>query len=87
MKCYDFFNMNTKLPLTGISVSGLTLLFTASDMDSACEASLIVSTVPPETMEPFAAILPRSNCGFDLQFHLGKTASDRIKNLGYFWLT
>jgi len=27
-------------------------------------------TVPPETMEPFAAILPRSNCGFDLQFHL-----------------
>ena len=40
-------------------------------------------TVPPETMEPFAAILPRSNCGFDLQFHLGKAASDRIKNLGF----
>ena len=43
----------------------------------------LVNTVPPETMEPFAAILPRSNCGFDLQFHLGKTASDRIKNLGF----
>lgn len=33
-------------------------------------------------MEPFAAILPRSNRSFDLQFHLGKTASNRIKNLG-----
>ena len=32
----------------------------------------IYTTVPPETMEPFAAILPRSNCGFDLQFHLGE---------------
>ena len=34
-------------------------------------------------MGPFAAILPRSNRGFDLQFHLGKTASNRIKNLGF----
>ena len=34
-------------------------------------------------MEPFAAILPRSNRSFDLQFHLGKTASNRIKNLGF----
>ena len=34
-------------------------------------------------MGPFAAILPRSNHGFDLQFHLGKTASNRIKNLGF----
>ena len=30
-------------------------------------------------MGPFAAILPRSNRGFDLQFHLGKTPSNRIK--------
>ena len=34
-------------------------------------------------MGPFAAILPRSNRGFDLQFHLGKTPSYRIKNLGF----
>ena len=40
-------------------------------------------TVPLETMGPFAAILPRSNRGFDLQFHLGKTPSYRIKNLGF----
>ena len=32
-----------------------------------------IHTVPPETMGPFAEILPRSNRGFDLQFHLGKT--------------
>ena len=30
-------------------------------------------------MGPFAAILPRSNRGFDLQCHLGKTASNLIK--------
>ena len=41
------------------------------------------TTVPLETMGPFAAILPRSNRGFDLQFHLGKTPSNRIKNLGF----
>ena len=40
-------------------------------------------TVPLETMGPFAVILPRSNRGFDLQFHLGKTPSNRIKNLGF----
>ena len=40
-------------------------------------------TVPLETMGPFATILPRSNRGFDLQFHLGKTLSNRIKNLGF----
>ena len=40
-------------------------------------------TVPLETMGPFAAILPRSNRDFDLQFHLGKTASNRIKNVGF----
>ena len=45
--------------------------------------SLNVCTAPLETMGPFAAILPRSNHGFDLQFHLGKTASNRIKNLGF----
>ena len=32
-----------------------------------------IHTVPPETMGPFAEILPWSNRGFDLQFHLGKT--------------
>ena len=42
-----------------------------------------LSTVPLETMGSFAAILPRSNRSFDLQFHLGKTASNRIKNLGF----
>ena len=40
-------------------------------------------TVPLETMGPFAVFLPRSNRGFDLQFHLGKTPSYRIKNLGF----
>ena len=37
------------------------------------------STGLPETIGPFAAILPQSNRGFDLQFHLGKTSSNRIK--------
>ena len=41
------------------------------------------TTVPFETMGPFAAILPWSNRGFDLQFHIGKTPSNRIKNLGF----
>ena len=41
------------------------------------------ATVPLETMGPFAAILPRLNRGFDLQFHPGKTPSNRIKNLGF----
>ena len=34
-------------------------------------------------MGPFAAILPRLNRSFDLQFHLRKTSSNRIKNLGF----
>jgi len=38
--------------------------------------SQLQDTVPPETMGPFAAILPQSNHGFDLQFHLGKTCKD-----------
>ena len=41
------------------------------------------STVPLETMGPFAANLPRSIRGFDLRFHLGKTSSNRNKNLGF----
>ena len=45
--------------------------------------SVVTATVPLETMGPFAAILPRSNRGFDLQFHLGKTASNRIKKLSF----
>ena len=45
--------------------------------------SLSLSTVPLETMGSFVMILPRSHRGFDLQFHLGKTASNRIKNLGF----
>jgi len=40
-------------------------------------------TVPLETMGLFAAILLVWNHGFDLQFHLGKTASNGIKNLGF----
>ena len=43
-------------------------------------------------MGSFAGILPGSNGSFDLQFHLGKTTSNRIKNLGFTyvifgWLT
>ena len=45
--------------------------------------SMSLSTVPLETMGSFAVILPRSHRGFDLQFHLGKTASNCIKNLGF----
>ena len=41
------------------------------------------NTVPLETMGPFAANLPRSIRGFDLRFHLGKTSSNRNKNLGF----
>ena len=40
-------------------------------------------TVPLETVGPFAANLPRSICGFDLRFHLGKTSSNSNKNLGF----
>ena len=40
-------------------------------------------TVSLETMGPFAAILPWWNRSFDLQFHPGKTASYRIKNLRF----
>ena len=43
----------------------------------------ICYTVPLETMGPFAAILPRSNRGFYLQFHLGKTPSNRTEKLGF----
>ena len=39
----------------------------------------IFSTVPLENMGPFAAILRRSNRGFGLQYHLGKTTSNHIK--------
>lgn len=38
--------------------------------------SQLQDTVLPETMGAFAAILPPSNRGFDLQFHLGKTCKD-----------
>ena len=51
--------------------------------DRDCKDHSDLHTVPLETMGPFAAILPRSNRGFDLQFHLGKTLSYRIKNLGF----
>jgi len=34
-------------------------------------------TVSLEAMGSFAAILPQWNRSFDLQFHLGKTASNR----------
>ena len=47
------------------------------------EAYIYKYTVTLETMGTFAAILPRSNQGFDLQFHLGKTASNHIENLGF----
>ena len=40
------------------------------------------STVLPETIGPFATILPRSNRGFDLEFHLSKTPSNRNENPG-----
>ena len=40
------------------------------------------NTVPLETIGPFAAILPRSNRGFDLRFHLGQTPSDLNENPG-----
>ena len=40
-------------------------------------------TVSLEAMGSFAAILPQWNSSFDLQFHLGKTASNRIKNFGF----
>ena len=45
--------------------------------------SVYACTVPLETMGPFAANLPRSIRGFDLRFHLGKTSSNRNKNLGF----
>ena len=47
---------------------------------------LTAGTVPLETMGPFAANLPRSIRGFDLRFHLGKTSSNRNKNLGFTWV-
>ena len=39
-------------------------------------------TVPPETIGLFAVILPQSNHGFDLWFHLGKTPSNHNENPG-----
>ena len=45
--------------------------------------AFITSTVPLETMGPFAVNLPRSIRGFDLRYHLGKTSSNRNKNLGF----
>ena len=57
-----------------------------ADLEELPRFQILVNTqgtVPLETMGPFAAILPRSNRGFDLQFHLGKTPSNRIKNLGF----
>ena len=81
------------LPQLGVNLNippflGLYTQMTAQDVIKTQEiASVRIhierATVPLETMGPFAAILPRSNRGFDLQFHLGKTPSYRIKNLGF----
>ena len=53
------------------------------DIQILFELTVILHTVPLETMGPFAANLPRSIRGFDLRFHLGKTSSNRNKNLGF----
>ena len=52
-------------------------------LETEHDSHILICTVPLETMGPFAAILPRSNRGFYLQFHLGKTPSNRIEKLGF----
>ena len=61
----------------------ISIISMASKMREADEGPLTKFTVPLETMGPFAANLPRSIRGFDLRFHLGKTSSNRNKNLGF----